>query len=129
MKISFEKNEIFFQKIYDFLEILPFNIENHEAAQSHVAAAFWVRLVNDMKEYSDMEKNARMPLLKVFAGLKFDDIFDKENKVPYIIEYIKDLNDELQHIRDRDAKMVQQAIPLLLKACSFIASNPSSGKS
>ena len=25
---------------------------------------------------------------------KFDDIFDKENKVPYIIKYIKDLNEE-----------------------------------
>ena len=30
------------------------------------------------------------------------------------------MNEELQHIRDRDAKMVQQAIPLLLKACSFV---------
>ena len=27
MKISFEKKEIFFQKKYDFVEILPFNIE------------------------------------------------------------------------------------------------------
>ena len=35
---------------------LPFDIQKHEAAQSHVASAFWNRLVNDMKEYSNMKQ-------------------------------------------------------------------------
>ena len=37
-----------------------------------------------------------------------------------VIDYMKVMNVELQHIRNRDAKMVQQAIPLLMKACSYV---------
>ena len=55
--------------------------------------------------------------------VKFDSIFELhggEDKVQAVIDYMKVMNVELQHIRNRDAKMVQQAIPLLMNACSYV---------
>ena len=107
--------------------VLAFDVSSHDAANTAPAVSVLQRFKDDVEAYAN-EANTQeiLRITKLFdadISAYFNGVDGSEHKLREALEFTKTLFAKLREIRDADATMVQDTMPLLQRAVNSVDVN------
>eukprot|EP01038_Epipyxis_sp_PR26KG_P004458 gene4458-6304_t len=112
--------------------VMSFDISNLQASKTTCAKRILNRFSDDIQEYAKQTNSSRiiklthLPeqlILSFFSQEKSENqaTLDTRSKFEHSLVKVEELSSVLYKIRDQDAQMLQESIPMLLQAANFIS--------
>jgi thioredoxin 1 len=103
---------------------LAFDVSNHEASKTAVAASVLSRIKDDVAAYATVANTAMISKIMNLADTDIVGFFEGKPEAEEVLreahEGIQELLEQLYDLRDSDAQMVEDTIPLLEKASNWV---------
>lgn len=109
---------------------LAFDVSKHEAAQTAPAASVLKRFKDDVNAFASSANTAKVPKMQHLSDLDIANFFDPsvseadkataEANLSQALAGVRQLIRKLYELRDADAQMVQDTIPMLESAANWV---------
>ena len=103
---------------------IAFDVTNHEASKTAVAESVIARIRDDVAAYADVANHTPIPKIAKLSDTEIMDYFNGEPGAEEIIQQahfgVQRLLQNLYMLRNSDAQMVEDTIPLLEKASNWV---------
>jgi thiol-disulfide isomerase/thioredoxin len=103
---------------------LAFDVTEHEASKTAVAHSVLSRIKDDVAAYADTANHAPVSKISQLSDLDVKNFFagveGSEKKIMEAHQLLKSLLQKLYQLRDSDAQMVEDTIPLLERASNWV---------
>ena len=103
---------------------LSFDVSTHESANTAVAASVISRIREDVIAYANHANTSKVPKIENLSDIDVKNYFEGDVSAEEILKSallnVKELLKCLYDLRDCDARMLEDTIPLLEKAANFV---------